>query len=262
MPKPTVLIVDDELPARQLLRELIESDGRFVVLGECDGGAKAIQVASALAPDLLLLDIQMPEVDGFDVLASLGTDAPVTIMVTAFNEHALRAFDFHALDYVLKPIEERRLGLALTRALVRLEEASPPERSPAGSLLADLDGSREGVALTAPEAMDERIVLKCGSAIVFLLQGEIDLIEAAGNYLKVQAKGETHLVRLSISRLLERLHGELFLRIHRSFVVNRTRVQEVRPLAGSYDYSVVLTDGSTLPIGRSYRKQVLDRLSD
>ena len=261
MLKPTVLIVDDELPARQLLRELIERDGRFAVLDECDGGAKAIQVANALAPDLLLLDIQMPEVGGFDVLASLGPSAPVTIMVTAFNEHALRAFDFHALDYVLKPIEEQRLGLALTRAMDRLEEPSTSGKSPVNALLADLAGSPVAADLAATEASTERIVLKCGSSILFLLQGEIDSIEAAGNYLKVQAKGETHLVRLSIARLLERLHGDLFLRIHGSFVVNRTRVQEVRPLAGGYDYSVVLADGSTLPIGRSYRKHVLDRLS-
>ncbi len=252
MSKITVIIVDDELPARQILREFVSQDERFEIVAECDGGRAALEAIGASRPDVLLLDIQMPEVDGFDVLTELRDPPPATIMVTAFNEHALRAFDHHALDYVLKPIEEARLRQALERAIVRIEES---RSGPAAKGMRQLIG-----ALRAEAPQHERIVLRCTGSILFLAPDELPWIEASGNYLKVEVGGKAHLVRESIRGLMARLDPDVFVRIHRSFIVNRTCVREAKTLPGGSDYAVVLSDGREVPIGRSYRKDVLEDL--
>lgn len=253
MSRVTVVIVDDEPLARQILRELVSHDERFEIVAECEGGRAALVAIRDLNPDVLLLDIQMPEVDGFDVLAELQDSPPITIMVTAFNDHALRAFDFHALDYVLKPIDETRLKQALDRAIVRIHEGL---RSHVAEGMQQFIG-----ALRAETPQHTRIVLKCINSILFLEPSELRWIEAAGNYLKVEVEGSVFLVRESLSGLLERLDPNVFLRIHRSFVVNRASVLEVKVLQGGSDYAAVLRDGRELPVGRSFRRAVLARLS-
>ncbi len=252
MSRISVIIVDDESLARQIVREYLLRDERFEIVAECDGGRAALEAIHALKPDVVLLDIQMPEVDGFDVLSQLEEPYPATIMVTAFNEHALRAFDFHALDYVLKPIEEERLHIALDRAARRIEES---RRGRAAKGMEELIGS-----LRAESPQHDRIVLKSSRSILFLEPDELLWIEAAGNYLKVEAGGKQHLVRGSISGLMTRLDPEAFLRIHRSFIVNRSLVIETKVLPGGSDYAVVLRGGRELPVGRSFRKEVLAKL--
>lgn len=249
MSRPRVVVVDDEPLARQILSEFISRDGRFEIAAECEGGRMAIDTIREVDPEILLLDVQMPEVDGFDVLTALSDPVPVTIMVTAYHEHAIRAFDYHALDYVLKPIDQGRLQRALDRALTRVSELR------ASSGMEGLLG-----ALRKQTRQQERIVLKCSGSILFLEPDELLWVEAAGNYLKVEVGGREYLARDSIQRLIERLDPAVFVRIHRSFIVNARYVVEAKLLPGGSDYVVVLRDGRELPLGRSFRSAVLARL--
>jgi len=248
-----VAIVDDEPLALELLREFVAADRRFEVVCECGGGAAAIEAIDTLRPEVVLLDVQMPEVDGFDVLTRLAAPLPVVVMVTAYHEHAVRAFDHHALDYVLKPIERARLQLALDRAFARVQERRAGSAAPGGEhrLRASLSGAASG---------EQRIALKASGTLLFLEREQLHWVESAGNYLKVECDGRTHLVRDSLPSLLERL-GEAFVRVHRSFVINAASVVEVRVQPGGSDYAVLLRDGREVPIGRSYRRSVLARLS-
>lgn len=253
----TVLIVDDEAPARLILREFLAQDKRFEVQYECSDGRAALEAIPRFTPDIVLLDIQMPEVDGFDVLSGLQDLPSATIMVTAFHEHAIRAFDFHAVDYVLKPIEKERLQRALDRAVQRVDDRRAGQQN---------RGMQELVAALRQEPArqgaqpDARIVLKTTNSILFLQPDELLWVEASGNYLKLEVAGRTHLVRESIQSLMGRVDDRVFLRIHRSFVVNKNAVVEVKVLPGGSDYAVALRDGRDLPVGRSLRKQVLERL--
>lgn len=248
-----VVVVDDEPLSRLVIREFVSLEPRFEIVAECDSGQGAIETIRALRPDVVLLDIQMPEVDGFDVLSALDDPLPLVIMVTAYNQHALRAFDHHALDYVLKPIEEARLRLALRRALGRLEPPTSARDANAAERLVR--------SLNSPEPHRDRITLKCTDTIVCFAPDELPWIEAAGNYVKLEISGEQLLSRASLSDLLRRLDPELFLRIHRSFAVNLDFLVEVKTLPGGSDSVVVLRDGRTLPMGRSFRKAVLQRLA-
>lgn len=247
------VIVDDEPLARQLLSEFLDADARFSCIAECDGGRSAIETIRRLRPDVVLLDVQMPVVDGFDVLASLEEPTPVVVMVTAHNQHALRAFDHHALDYVLKPVDAGRLELALDRVVARARERAGGFGQPG---LLELVQQLRGE--TGPR--EERIVLKAGSVILFLEPHELPCVESSGNYLKVVHDGRELLIRESLQSLLARLDERHFLQIHRSFVVHVGAVIEVRLQPGGSDYVAVLRDGRQCPIGRSYRKAVFDRL--
>jgi two-component system LytT family response regulator len=243
-----VLIVDDEPLGRQRLRALLEAESDIEVLGECTDGPSAVAAISQQRPDLLFLDVRMPELDGFGVLEALGDERPPgVIFVTAYDKYALRAFEVHALDYLLKPFDRERFQKALERAraqIARTQSAGVNEQ-----LRALLEDARAGKKYL------DRVVIKSASRVFFLRVEEIDWIEAAANYLKLHAGEESHLLRETMNGLEARLDPEKFLRIHRSTIVNIERIQELQPWFHG-DYVVLLRDGTKLTLSRGYRQKL------
>jgi two-component system LytT family response regulator len=239
-----VLIVDDEPLARRGLRARLRAMADVEIVGECDSGATAVTAIEELAPDLVLLDVQMPEVDGFAVIEAVGADRmPLTIFVTAFDAHALRAFDVHALDYLLKPIDTERFALAVDRARRRLAETTAASRAP--SLVRALADTTEA----------SRLVLRDGSRVLLFDQRDIDWLSADGDYVRVHVKGRSHLVRHTMTAMEARLDSRQFARVHRSTIVNISRVAEIRR-RGERDYHLVLTDGTRLRMSRASRARL------
>jgi len=228
------LVVDDEPLARERLRDLLVADAEVEVVGLCADGVEAVAAIRSLAPDLVFLDVQMPESGGFDVVAEVGVERmPVFVFVTAYDDYALRAFEAHALDYLLKPFDEARFRGALARAKAHVRATR---------------GSR-------PRLLD-RLIVKTGGRYVFVKAEEIDWVEAQGNYVRLHVGEASYLLRDSIGKLEVRLDPDRFLRIHRSTIVNLDRVREITPLFHG-EYAVVLADGTRLTLSRGYR----DRLS-
>ncbi len=250
-----VLIVDDEEMARQRLRRLLAREEDVEIVGEASDGVRAVESIRSLAPDLVFLDVQMPEVDGFHVLERAGADAvPAVVFVTAYDEYALRAFDVHALDYLLKPFDEERFHDALRRARTQLQQ-----RGPAGDLEPRLRALLEEIR-GAPERPD-RIMIKASGRILFLKTSEIDWIEASGNYVRFHVGRESYLLRETMNAIEEKLDPDRFLRIHRSTMVNIERIKEMQPWF-SGDHVVVLTDGTELRLSRGYRESLDRRLGE
>jgi two-component system LytT family response regulator len=261
-----VLIVDDEPLARARLRELLEDESDIEIVGECGNGADAVTRIAGDEPDLVLLDIQMPEIDGFGVLRAIGTDRmPAVIFVTASDAHAVRAFEVHAVDYVLKPVDHDRLLEAIGRAKHRLSETADRDgehevRTRLAALVAEVSAAvatntgatRGGVA---------RLAIKGDGRVIFVRTADVDWIEAMDNYVRLHVGRETHIMRETLTHLEQRLPPQSFLRIHRSTIVNVDRIREVQPwFAG--DYVLILGDGTKLTTGRRYRAAVqglLDR---
>jgi two-component system LytT family response regulator len=243
-----VLIVDDEPLSRQRLRALLEAEPDIVVIGECTDGASAVAALREAGPDLVFLDVCMPELDGFGVLEAMGKERPPgVIFVTAYDKYALRAFEVHALDYLLKPFDRERFQKALERARAQITAAQTAEVSE--QLRALLEESRPGRKYL------ERIVIRSASRVFFLRVEEIDWIEAAANYLRLHVGKEAHLLRETMNGLEARLDPEKFLRIHRSTIVNIERIQELQPWFHG-DYVVLLRDGNKLTLSRSYRQKL------
>jgi two-component system LytT family response regulator len=236
------VIVDDEAPARRRLRALLAREPDVDVVAECADGPAAIAAIRTHRPELLFLDIQMPEMSGFDVLAEVGVDAiPAIVFVTAYDQHALRAFDAHALDYLLKPFTNARFQDTLARArrvVARQDDRALPGRI-ADAVRDALGGARD------------RIPIRAADRITFLRPDEIDRIEGAGNYVRIHAAGQTHLVRDSLRSMAERLDRHAFVRVHHSHIVNVDRIRELRPW-GHGEFIVVLADGTRLTSSRSY----------
>jgi two-component system, LytTR family, response regulator len=261
-----VLIVDDEPLARARLRELLEDEGDLMIVGECGNGADAVKRITGDEPDLVLLDIQMPEIDGFGVLRAIGTDRmPAVIFVTASDAHAVRAFEVHAVDYVLKPVDRDRLMEAIGRAKHRLGETADRDedhevRSRLAALVAEVSAA---VATTTGAARSgvARLAIKGDGRVIFVRTADVDWIEAMDNYVRLHVGRETHIMRETLTHLEQRLPPQSFLRIHRSTIVNVERIREVQPwFAG--DYVLILGDGTKLTTGRRYRAAVqalLDR---
>jgi two-component system, LytTR family, response regulator len=247
------LIIDDEPLARKGLRQLLQDDPEVNVLGECGDGLEAVEQIRAQHPDLIFLDIQMPEMDGFAVLESLGPEEiPLVIFVTAYDQHALRAFQVHALDYLLKPFEEERFQEALQRAKAQMRQKSSTQMTQ--RILEMLDGNRE--ERQAPG----RIMVRNAGRITFVRVEEVDWIEAQGDYVCLHCQGKKHLVREKISDMESQLAADRFLRIHRSTIVSIPRIKEMQPLFHG-EYAVVLHDGTRLTMSRSFRDRVFERLS-
>jgi two-component system, LytTR family, response regulator len=245
-----VLIVDDEPLARQRLRALLEAEPDVEVVGEAADGREAVEALRKHKPDLVFLDVCIPELDGFGVLEAITEEPrPGVIFVTAYDRYALRAFEVHALDYLLKPFDRERFQKALQRAReevgrVKTEEVSEQLRA----LLETAQTSRKYL---------DRVVVKAGGRVFFLRVEEIDWIEAAGNYLKLHCGREAHLLRETMGNLEARLDPARFLRIHRSTMVNIERIQELQPWFHG-DYAVLLRDGTRLTLSRSYRQKLQD----
>lgn len=247
------LIVDDEPLGRERIRALLASDSEVEVIEECADGRRAVAAIERSRPDLVFLDVQMPEMDGFAVLDAIAGDRmPIIIFVTAYDRYAVQAFEVHALDYLLKSFDRDRFQAALERAKEEIR------RSKTGALNERLAGLLED--LQAKQKRLTRLVVKSGGRIVFLRVDEIDWVEAADNYVRIHAGRESHLLRETLQALEGRLNPEKFLRIHRSTLVNVDRIRELQPIFHG-DYLVRLNDGTELTLSRSYREKLLEPLS-
>jgi two-component system, LytTR family, response regulator len=242
------LIVDDEPLARDRVRQLLQTDQEFHVAGECRNGAEAVEAIRKARPDLVFLDVQMPEVDGFGVIEAIGArNMPAVIFVTAYDKYALRAFDENALDYLLKPYDERRFQRAVQRVKDHLNRGNSGEVAHRMlAMLQDVSPERK--------AMD-RLVIKSDGRVVFLKTREVDYAEAAGNYLSLHVGKDTYLIRETMNAFEARLDPEKFLRIHRSTIVNIERIKEVQPWFKG-EYVVTLRDGTELSLSRTYRDKL------
>lgn len=241
------LIVDDEPLARRKLRRLLRAAVDFEVVAEAANGAEAIEAMTALRPDVVFLDVQMPQIDGLDVIRAVPeAELPLVVFVTAYSRHAVKAFELQALDYLVKPFDKRRFAGTLQRVRERLAAADPQV---AKRLLAALESMR-----SAPVYLDRVLVRDSGSATLVPV-GRIDWIEAYGNYVKLHTGDTTHLLRESMKALERQLDPTGFSRIHRSTIVNLDRVQQLNALFHG-DYQVVLTDGTELRLSRSYRDRL------
>jgi two-component system, LytTR family, response regulator len=249
-----VLIVDDEALARRGIRARLAAAAGFEIAGEAATGREAVRAIAELDPDLVFLDVQMPGLDGFGVVAAVGAERmPVTVFVTAHDQHALRAFEAHALDYLLKPLDDERFIRVLERARRRIEERRGSELGrKLAAVLAETGVAGSGATGGRPLG---RFLIKGGGRVQVLPVEEVDWIEAAGDYVRLHAGSRTHLLRDRISILAEQLDPALFVRIHRSTIVNMERIRELQPY-GNGDYVVVLTDGTSLKLSRGYRDQL------
>ncbi|HEX4950225.1 MAG TPA: LytTR family DNA-binding domain-containing protein [Blastocatellia bacterium] len=237
------VIVDDELLGRTVIREMLRGDADITIIGECANGREAIALIRRERPDLLFLDVQMPVLDGFAVLAALDS-LPFTIFVTAYDQYAVRAFEVHAVDYLLKPFDRERFGKALQRAKTTIKQAQTSAINE--RILALLEAQQ-----TKAEYL-ERLVIKANGRVLFLSVDEIDWIEAQGNYICLHSKKESYLLRETISGLEAQLDPKKFARIHRSHIVQLDRIKELHPWSHG-EYHVLLKDGTELTLSRSYR---------
>jgi two-component system LytT family response regulator len=246
------LIVDDEPLARNRVRALLKGEPDFEIIGECADGQSAVDAIRAKQPDLVFLDVQMPELDGLGVVRTIGPEQmPLTIFVTAHDDYALKAFEVHALDYLLKPFDKARFQAALRWArghIARERTGDLTERLTA--LLEDAKPRNKPV---------ERLAVKSAGRVVFLRVEEIDWIEAAGNYLRLHVGKDFHLLRETMNALEARLDPESFVRIHRSTIVNLARVRELQP-AFHGDFVVILENGTELTLSRNYRSKLQNLL--
>ena len=253
------VIVDDEPLARDCIRIALQKQEGVEVVAECADGAEAVDAIRRCRPDLVFLDVQMPGLDGFGVVERVGVERmPAVVFVTAFDAHALRAFEVHAADYVLKPFDDARFGDALRHARRHLRaEAGESLRRSLRALLREVgDAGGAGEAEPVPARPVSRLMVQAEDRIRFVRVDEVDWFEAAGNYVRIHAGRQQHMVRLPISRLVEQLDPARFVRIHRSTVVNLDRIREVQPWFGG-DYVAILQDGQQLRISRRYRDSLL-----
>jgi two-component system, LytTR family, response regulator len=257
--KIRTLIIDDEPLARRNLRLLLEKDPQIEILDECRNGREAVKAINAMSPDLIFLDIQMPEMDGFDVLERVGPDhIQAIIFVTAFDQYALKAFDVHALDYLLKPFDDERFAHALARAKSQIETREIDRLSKRLlALLEERESERRGPK--NEKNYLTRLMIKVSGRVTLLKVDEIDFIEADGNYAKLHVGRKAHLLREKMHDLERRLDPAKFVRIHRSAIVNLDRIKEMHPHFNG-DYIVVLVDGRQLRLSRSRRENLEARL--
>ena len=244
--------MDDEPLAREMLREMLQSDPQVEIVGESCNGREALEAIRTESPDLIFLDVQMPEVGGFEVLASLEKDKlPHVIFVTAYDQYAVRAFEVQALDYLLKPFDQERFDMSWQRAKTQLSR--------------DRNSGTDQRILTLLEELKagnrylERLVIKAGGRIYFIDTAEIDWIEAEGNYVSVHSAKKSHLLRETISSLESQLDPKKFVRIHRSSIVRLDFIQELQPWFHG-EYRVILNDGTQLTLSRNHRDKLQEAL--
>lgn len=256
------LVVDDEPTARRGLRMLLAKDPEIAVVGEAGDGAQAVELITSLQPEVVFLDVQMPEADGFEVLRRINGSqrtSPIVVFITAYDEYALKAFEVNAVDYLLKPYEDARLQAAIQRAKREVRKREADDLAPRLRKLLEYvertSSDPEARPADGLEPRGDRILLKSSGEILFLKPDEIDWIEAEGDYMKFHVGGKTHLMRETMARLEERLDGKRFVRIHRSTIVNIDRVRKLSPsFAG--DYAVILADGTKLKLSRGYQERL------
>jgi two-component system LytT family response regulator len=247
----SVLVVDDEGPARVRLTDLLSEDPEVVCILEAENGLSAVGMIQKHRPDLVFLDVQMPELDGLAVIEAVGADRmPLTIFVTAYDSHALRAFEADALDYLLKPFSDERHEAAMARAKARLDDRNMREFS---QRLIHM------VSSSPPEPCLDRLVVKSRGTTRFLRAADIDWIEAAGVYVNLHAGGKDWMYRAALGELAGKLDPMRFVRVHRSAVVNIESIDRLEP-ASHGEFEVVLKDGSRCRVSRGYRAHLEKRL--
>jgi two-component system, LytTR family, response regulator len=253
------LIVDDEPLARRNLRLLLEKDPQIEIVEECRNGREAVKAINSLSPDLIFLDIQMPEMDGFDVLQRVGPEhIHAIIFVTAFDQYALKAFEVHALDYLLKPFDDSRFAHALQRAKLQIEAREINKVSKRLLALLEERESQRETSINQKNYLT-RLMIKLANRVILLKVDDIDWIEADGNYAKLHVGRKEHLLREKMHDLEAQLDPQRFVRIHRSIIVNLDRIKEMHPHFNG-DYIVVLEDGRQLRLSRSRRENLEARL--
>jgi two-component system, LytTR family, response regulator len=248
----SVLVIDDEPLARTRIKRMLQNIGNIEVVGECANGRQAVEQIPKIKPDVLLLDVQMPEMNGFQVLESLGENIPYVIFVTAYDQYAIQAFEVYALDYLLKPFNENRLEQALIRARKQVAlETKTGFSEQLTALVKELKG----------EPHLDRLVMKDERKIWFVPVDSIDWIEADGKYVQVHVGKEAHLMRESLTALETKLNPKKFTRIHRSSIVNVERIKEMQPWFHG-DYRIILDNGKDLILSRTYRKKFQELIGD
>jgi len=248
------IIVDDEPLARKRLRALLKDHADVEIIAECASGRDAVTAIARHHPDVVFLDIQMPKMDGFAVIREVGIEnMPVVIFVTAFDEHALRAFDVNAIDYLLKPFDEKRFATALKRARRHIELRAGGDAAFRQRLLGAIADLKTGGRYRS------RFAVKSAGRVYLVPTGEIDWIDAAGKYVRLHAGADEHLHRAPISQVETELDPEHFVRIHRSTIVNVKRIKELQPLFHG-EFVIILRDGTELTLSRGYRGKLRELL--
>jgi two-component system, LytTR family, response regulator len=262
------LVVDDEAVARRRVSRLLAERDDVAVIGECSGGEAAVEAINRLQPDLVFLDVQMPDLDGFAVLRRIEpARLPAVVFVTAYDQYALRAFEACAIDYLLKPYEADRFAQAVDRAIQWIAKGTPSEQEERlkrllrEALQADRSASPEQASggLAAPGGRIDRFMVKRGGKAQFVKAMDVDWLESDGNYVNLHVGKTSHLVRGTIAACAERLDPRQFVRIHRRYIVNVDRVKEVQPWFGG-DYVILLEDGHKLRLSRNFREHFQSRM--
>ena len=250
--KIRALIVDDEPLARKRIKSLLEHDSSVHVIGECSDGYMAVSSIRELTPNLVFLDVQMPSMGGFEVIKTIAPERmPTVIFVTAYDQYALQAFDVNALDYLLKPFDRRRFQRALERAKEMIRRMQNGDvNNQLLSLLGDLRRDH------APD----RFIIKSNGRVVFLRVEDVDWMSTVGNYVRLQAGRDSHLMRETMAVMETKLNPDKFMRIHRSTIVNLDRVKEVQPWA-KCEYLVIMRDGTRFKMSRRYWEKLNERLN-
>jgi two-component system, LytTR family, response regulator len=253
-PRIRALVVDDEPAARAAIRALLADDTDIHIVGECADGRAALDAIRGEAPDLLFLDIQMPEMDGFTLLRRLDpAEIPVVLFVTAYDQYALRAFEVHALDYLLKPFDDERFREAVAHAKQQVRQGKLGALS--GQLAALLEGMGRPPVVTSNGQYLKRLAIKAGGRVTILGVKDIDWIEAEGDYVKIHAGRAWHLLRETMKHLETQFDPARFVRIHRSTIVNVERIKELQPYFRG-EYVVILQDGTSLKLSRGYKEHL------
>lgn len=256
------LIVDDEVLAREMIAELLAGDSEIEIIGECGNGLEALMMIQSESPDLVFLDIQMPDLDGFSLIERVGLkQMPMTIFVTAFDRYALRAFTVHALDYLLKPFDHERFYESLERAKFQLHNQGLENvKKHITDLLTDLkfnprENKSDALSISQKKDYRNRLAVKSNGRLFFLKVKEINWIEAAGDYVHLHTDKKSHLIREKIGDIAIKLDPEMFLRIHRSTIVNIELIKDIQPLFKG-EYIVTLTNDKQLNLSRGYRDKL------
>jgi two-component system LytT family response regulator len=263
---PRVLIVDDEPLARERLATLVAAAAPEAELREAGNGEEAVEAIGAWSPTVVFLDVQMPGLTGLEVVENVGTDKmPPTVFVTAYDQHAIKAFDLAAVDYLLKPFDENRFKAAWKRATqAEAMRAVARESGKLAELLANLSGgtplSAQPSADTGAKRWADRVVVKKNQRTILIKLADVQWIESAGNYVSLHVGRETHEVRETLTSLESRLDPARFVRIHRRMIVAVDAMRELQPWFGG-DQVMIMKDGTQLRVSRSYREQVAKRLA-
>lgn len=246
--------MDDEPLAREGIRERLQRDPEVDIIGECANGRDAVLAIRKHSPDLVFLDVQMPLLDGFGVVEAIrGDEMPLVIFVTAYDEFAIRAFEAHALDYLLKPVNDERLHAAMLRAKKQIDRSGAAiYRKQLDGLFKELRSKREK---NGPDRYSDRISFKSSDRILLVDVADIEWIESMDNYVQLNSRGKSHVIRETMNRIESRLDPDKFLRIRRSTIVNVTHIKELQPLFNG-EYVILLTNGTRLQSSRRYRKQL------